>query len=305
MFDHVVAAVFVDDNCFHFFAHDFDSAFTGARPLMDGMIDERLDDVTPIRIAQRPILMPIKPFTLRRGCKQRGMGMPIHSHGDAQLTYAASGMVQVHTDEGRWLVPPQLAVWIPAGVLHRVEVLTDAELWMVHWEPSVAEAWAPPTQLDRPFTLRVTPLMRSLLDAAFSQNVGPDKVELVARLMLHELTETAHAPTFLPLPTSPVGRRVADLAFEDRQNRLNVNELASRAATSVRTVSRLFPAETGLTLKSWRQRARIVQAMDRLARGNAVARVSAEFGFASTASFSCAFRQVTALTPTMFLGEPY
>ena len=81
-------------------------------------------------------------------------------------------------------------------------------------------------------------------------------------------------------------------------------ELASRAATSIRTVSRLFPAETGLTFKAWRQRARIVQAMDRLARGNAIARVSAESGFASTAAFSCAFRQVTAMTPTTFLGRP-
>ncbi|TCM52588.1 AraC family transcriptional regulator [Rhizobium sp. PP-F2F-G48] len=244
------------------------------------------------------------PFTLQRGFKQRGMGMPTHFHDDAQLTFAASGMVQVHTDDGRWLVPPQLAAWIPAGVLHRVEVLTDAELWMVHWQPSVAKDWAPQTELDRPFTLRVTPLMHSLLTTAFSGDITPEKAELVARLMLHELTGTAHAPTFLPLPTSPVGRRVADLAFEDRQNRLNVDELASRAATSVRTMSRLFPAETGMTFKSWRQRARIVQAMDWLARGNAIARVSVEFGFSSTASFSSAFRQVTAMTPTMFLGHP-
>lgn len=248
--------------------------------------------------------MSVPPFTLRSGRKQRGMGIPIHSHQEAQLTFAASGMIQVHTDAGRWLVPPKLAVWIPAGVLHRVEVLSDAELWMVDWQPSVAKAWAPPTRLDRPFALRVTPLMSALLHAAFSGPIEPDKADLVARLMLHELTETAHAPTYLPLPTSPVARRVADLAFEDRKNRLTAEDLASRAATSVRTVSRLFPLETGLTLKSWRQRARIVQAMDWLARGQAIARVSVEFGFASTASFSCAFRQVTAMTPTVFLSDP-
>jgi AraC-like DNA-binding protein len=247
--------------------------------------------------------MSVPPFTMRSGRKQRGMGMPTHFHEEAQLTFAASGMVQLHTQEGQWLVPPQLAVWIPAGVAHRVEVLTDAELWMVNWEPSMAQEWAPPTRLDRPFTLRVTPLMKSLLDAAFTCDISPDKAELVARLMLHELPETAHAPTFLPLPTSPVARRVADLAFEDHKNCLNLDELASRAATSVRTVSRLFPLETGLTLKAWRQRARIVQAMDRLARGQAIARVSAEFGYASTASFSSAFRQVTAMTPTSFLGS--
>ncbi len=248
--------------------------------------------------------MPERPFTVHRGTKQRGMGLPMHAHGEPQLTFAASGMVQVHTEEGRWLVPPQLAVWVPAGIPHRVEVLTDAELWMVHWQPSAAREWAPQTLLGRAFALRVTPLLRSLLAAAFAADTGPEKAELVVRLMLHELTETADAPTFLPLPTSPVGRRVAALAFDDHQNRLDVGELASRAATSVRTVSRLFPAETGLTFKAWRQRARIVHAMDQLARGSAIARVSAAAGFASTAAFSCAFRQVTAMTPTTFLGRP-
>lgn len=130
--------------------------------------------------------------------------MAAHSHGQAQLTFVASGIVQVHTDEGRWLVPPQLAVWIPAGILHRVEVLTDADLWMVHWEPSVAQAWAPPTKLDRSFALRVTSLMHSLLTTAFEAGITPEKAELVARLMLHELTETAHAPTFLPLDRKSV-----------------------------------------------------------------------------------------------------
>lgn len=114
----------------------------------------------------------------------------------------------------------------------------------------------------------------------------------------------ADAPTFLPLPASVLGRRVADLALNDYRNRLSVGELASRAATSIRTLSRLFPAETGLTFKAWRQRARIVHAMDRLARGNAISVVSAQTGFASTATFSSAFRHVTAMTPTAFLGRP-
>ena len=228
----------------------------------------------------------------------------MHSHGEAQLTFAASGMVQVHTGEGRWLVPPQLAVWVPEGIPHRLEVLTDAELWMVHWQPSAAREWAPPAPLGRAFALRVTPLLRSLLAAAFAPDIPHEKAELVVRLMLHELTETIDAPTFLPLPTSLIGRRVADLAFADHQSRLDVSELASRSATSVRTISRLFPAETGLTFKAWRQRARIVHAMSLLARGNAITRVSAEAGFASAAAFSCAFRQVTGMTPTTFLGRP-
>ncbi|MES2533858.1 MAG: helix-turn-helix domain-containing protein [Pseudomonadota bacterium] len=243
-------------------------------------------------------------FTVHRGFKPRRLAMPMHDHHEAQLTFAASGMVQIHTDAGRWLVPPQLAVWIPAGVSHRVEALTDAELWMVHWQQPAVVEWAPAALLERgAFALRITPLLRSLLESAFATNPEPDKAELVVRLMLHELTGTADAPTFLPWPKSPVGLRLAKITFDDHRHRLSFSELALRAATSVRSASRVFPAETGLTFKAWRQRARIVRAIDRLARGDVIGKVWAESGFASAAAFSSAFRQVTAMAPTEFLGQ--
>ena len=158
----------------------------------------------------------MKPhFTIYRTTKQRNESLPIHEHGEGQLTFAASGMVQVHTDRGIWLVPPQLAAWIPPGVRHRLEVITDAELWLVHWQPSAIHAWAVKNSLDRAFVLRMTPLLRSLLTEAVSVSPTSDKAELIVRLILCELTAMQDAPTFLPLPTSPPGRRVADLVLAD------------------------------------------------------------------------------------------
>ena len=262
-----------------------------------------MNNVSPIDIAHTPLTLD-RRYTLQRSRKRRGEGLPLHAHDEAQLTFAASGALQIYTAEGRWLVPPQLAVWAPAGLPHRIEILTDAELWILHHRPLATEARAPALRLDRAFALRVTPLLRALLAAAFAADTAPEKADLIVERMLHELTETADAPTFLPLPAGAVARRVVDLALDDPCNRLDAGELASRAATSVRTLSRLFPRETGLTFKAWRQRARVVHAMDRLARGDPVARVATDCGFASTAAFSCAFRQVTAMTPTTFLARP-
>lgn len=239
-------------------------------------------------------------FRVHRTTKRRDECLPVHAHDEGQLTFAASGMVQIHTEEGVWLVPPQLAAWLPAGARHRVEVLTDAELWMVHCRPEALLA-SDGVRLDRAFVLRITPLLKALLNEAVAIAPATEKAELVVRLMLHELTAMPDAPTFLPLPASPAGRRVADIVLADHRNEISLGELACRAAMSVRTISRLFPAETGLTLKAWRQRARIVRAMERLAKGDAPAKVARDSGFASTAAFSCAFRQVTATTPTNFL----
>lgn len=243
------------------------------------------------------------PFRIHRTTKQRSETLPLHAHEEGQLTFAASGMVQIHTEAGVWMVPPQLAAWVPAGVSHRLEALTDAELWIVHLDCEALGEWEGGGPLDRAFALRITPLLRALLDQAVAIDPMSRKADLVARLMLHELKAMEDAPTFLPLPISRVGKRVADLAVEDLHNRLSIDELASRAATSVRTVTRLFPAETGLTLKAWRQRVRIVRAMGLLASGDPSAKVARDTGFASTAAFSCAFRQVTAMTPTAFMSR--
>jgi AraC-like DNA-binding protein len=241
------------------------------------------------------------PFRISRGSKMRGAATALHNHEEAQLIFAASGTMQVYTQSGCWLVPPQLAVWVPTGVVHRVDVLSDIEHRMIYWHPTALRAWAPSVSLDRAFALRVTPLLRELVFTAFQEDAAAERTELVVRLILHELTETPDAPTFLPLPAGAIGRRVAELAFTDPGNQLDIGDLASRAATSVRTISRLFPAETGLTYKTWRQRARIVLAIDQLSAGTAINQVAARAGFASTAAFCFAFRQVTSLTPTSFL----
>ena len=45
---------------------------------------------------------------------------PLHSHPWAQLSYAISGVLRVHTERGRFLAPPQRAILIPPGLLHEV-----------------------------------------------------------------------------------------------------------------------------------------------------------------------------------------
>ncbi len=241
-----------------------------------------------------------RSFSIHRASKPKGSALPQHVHDQGQLTFAASGMVQLHTDDGVWLVPPQLAAWVPAGVPHRLDIITDAELWIILWQKDAIRDWAPPSFPERPFISRVTPLLRALLDEAVATDLGPQKAELIVRLALHEMTILQEATTFLPLPKSALGRRLADIAVADHCHSLDVGELALRAATSVRSASRLFPLETGMTLKAWRQRARIVWAMEQLSSGKAIATVATNAGFGSTAAFSAAFKQVTGTTPTAF-----
>jgi AraC-like DNA-binding protein len=243
-------------------------------------------------------------YRLWHGNRSRGHMVETHSHNEAQLIFAGSGALQVYTESGRWLVPPQLAVWIPHDVVHRIEFLSSTELWMIYWRPEAVRAWTDSKSVGSEFALRVTALLRELIFAVFEADAMVENKDLIAKLILQELIETPNAPTFLPMPASPLGRRIAEVALADPSFSLDTNIIATRAATSIRTISRLFPAETGLTFRAWRQRARIVLAMDQLSRERQVAGVASRCGFASTAAFSFAFRQITGTTPSAFVENP-
>ena len=58
----------------------------------------------------------------------KGMRIDPHLHREAQLIYAAKGTMQVTTPGGRWLVPPDRAVWVPAGLDHALDLLADIEM---------------------------------------------------------------------------------------------------------------------------------------------------------------------------------
>jgi len=51
----------------------------------------------------------------------KGEVVPFHSHQRAQLVYASHGAMSVSTRSATYIVPPQRAVWMPAGVEHQIE----------------------------------------------------------------------------------------------------------------------------------------------------------------------------------------
>lgn len=107
--------------------------------------------------------------------------MPLRAHEEAQLTFAASGMVQAHAEKGVWLVPPQLVAWIPAGVSHCLDIISDAELWIVLWKKAAIRDWAPSSFPKRVFVSRIAPLLRCLPDQAVATDAASDTLAIEHR----------------------------------------------------------------------------------------------------------------------------
>jgi AraC-like DNA-binding protein len=232
----------------------------------------------------------------------RGTHLGWHVHAEAQLLFASSGVMQVTTPGGRWLVPPRRAVWVPPRSEHAVDMLSDVEMRSLYISSAWLDAHAEHNRLDRAFVVAVSRLLRELVLSMFAHAEERDRVDLLGRLALFELAEAADAATFVPLPTDARARRVAEMVLADPASTRDLDELGRAAGASRRTITRLFPAETGLTFKEWRQRARILASFEMLGRSS-TADVAARLGFSSVSAFGHAFRQVLGVTPKEFTGR--
>jgi AraC-like DNA-binding protein/mannose-6-phosphate isomerase-like protein (cupin superfamily) len=233
---------------------------------------------------------------------KRGVRLDTHMHREAQLVYAARGTMQVTTPEGRWLVPPDRAVWVPALLEHSIDVLADIQMRTLYFDMAWLAREKRSASLAAEFVVRVSPLLHQAIVALFDTGNGRERTELLIRLVMLELHQAEDSATFIPLPHEPRCRRAADIVLGDPTGSYAIETLAREVGTSARTLSRLFASETQLSFKSWCQRARIAAAIERLSMeaGVSVKQLASELGYASVPAFSHAFRQVTGKTPTEF-----
>ncbi|MDE2380491.1 helix-turn-helix transcriptional regulator, partial [Bradyrhizobium sp.] len=224
----------------------------------------------------------------------KGTRLEPHMHREAQLVYAARGTMQVTTPKGRWLVPPDRAVWVPARLEHAIDVLADIEMRTLYFDMPRLEREPRARGLGREFVVRVSALLHQAILALFDSRNTAERTELLVRLVMLELHQAEDSATFVPLPREPRCRRAAMIVLDDPTGACDIEALARAVGTSARTLSRLFSAETQLSFKSWCQRARIAAAIEKLSTdaGLSVKQIAALLGYASVPAFSAAFRQV-------------
>ncbi|KAF1041818.1 MAG: HTH-type transcriptional regulator NimR [Herbaspirillum frisingense] len=254
-----------------------------------------------------PVSLPIdrvdavpRPVVAAGAAYEDGLLLPWHSHRRAQLLYGASGLMQVATEDGAWVVPPQHAVWIPAGKVHRSRMLLGVTTRSAYIEPE-----ASPRAGDACQVLQVSPLLRHLLiEAAELEPHYPaqGRDATLMQLLVQEIGRARELPMHIPLP------RDAALAELCRRFMLAPG-IQSRPAQwaqalhmSERTFTRRFREQTGMGFQEWRQRACVVLAVPRLAAGEPVTRIALDFGYERPAAFSTMFRKLAGHPPSTHAG---
>lgn len=222
-----------------------------------------------------------------------------HAHAKHQLLYAEHGCLELVVDGGRWLLPPERAAWIGAGVAHTVRYRSSVSLRTVYFDRAL------PLLPEVPCVVfAVPPLAREMILAAMAW--GPETLrvtplqEVFFRALGALAAEWARDPLSLrlPLARSPELARAMDWMVDRMAESPAIEEAARHAGVSVRTLARRFEEEAQTTFRAFLQQARMIRATELLSReGARVTEVALAVGFASPAAFTRAFKASLGVMP--------
>jgi AraC-like DNA-binding protein len=253
---------------------------------------ERIDD----REDRTPTLL--RPVRSRARAMAMDAHLAPHQHPWTQLTYCASGLMQVTISENgletTFIVPPSRALWIAPGVQHTVTVLEAAEFRTVDLNAS-----ATPVGWQGCRVIVVTKLLRELIHALETSTPGPRDEALMA-LTLDEITRADIQALGVPLPRDKRLRALCEAVLRAPGERATLAEWAVDVGASERTVARLFRTELSTSYQQWRQQAILAHALPMLARGTPISQVAFASGYASDSAFSAMFKAALGQPPSFF-----
>jgi AraC-like DNA-binding protein len=224
-----------------------------------------------------------------------------HSHDVHQIEYALHGVVEVETDSAHYLLPPQQAAWIPAGLEHQAVMNPDVKTVAVMFDRTLI-----PDGGDRARILAVSPLIREMMIYALrwpiERTVGDDISDGFFRTLAVLVCEALDHEAPLSLPTSD--HPIVAAAMDHTKKHLDTATCAdvSRAVSvSERTLRRLFADSLGISWRTYLLHARMLRAMALLAGpAQTVQETATAVGFDSVSSFTRAFTQFCGETPSAY-----
>ncbi len=95
---------------------------------------------------------------------------------------------------------------------------------------------------------------------------------------------------------------IAKSLISNPADQRGLGEWAKEVGASKRTLTRLFPAQTGMSFRAWRQQRRLLRALELLASGNNVTGVALEVGYDNTSAFISMFRRCLGATPARYMN---
>jgi AraC-like DNA-binding protein len=243
--------------------------------------------------------MDIRPVVAMADEYAAGSTDPTHTHPRAQLSLSGPGAVSYTIGDSNFLLPSNRAIWVPAGTPHAVRFRDTVTGHTIYIDPEHARS------LTKVKIFAVSPLMRALVEevTTFCHDYDIDGRDgRIVQMLLEEIQRVPEATMMVPLPRNQRLRRVCEAILQDPSCPEGLDHWASSAGMGRRTFTRAFKDELGMSLVTWRQQVKIMEAVSLLSEGQSITAVAYQVGY-SPSAFTAMFHRAVGAPPSVYYGH--
>ena len=218
-----------------------------------------------------------------------------HGHSRGQLLGTLQGLISIEAESCQWVVPATHCVWIPPNVQHGLlRSHGPFEGWSIYIQKNAC------TKLPvKPYILELSDLLREAITRTMSwhnSELEPEQKRLIA-VILDEIRTMPQVELALPMPKDMRLLKIALALSDNPSDDRNINEWSVWAGISRRSLTRRFTNETGFNFTEWRQKLRMLKALELLVAGKPITEVSLNLGYDNISRFIAIFRRNFGVTP--------
>ena len=218
-----------------------------------------------------------------------------HGHARGQLLGTLQGLISIEAENCQWVVPATHGVWIPPNVQHSLLGSHGSfEGWSIYIQKNAC------TKLPvKPCVLELSDLLREAITRTMSwhnSELEPEQKHLIA-VILDEIRTMPQVELALPMPKDMRLLKIALALCDNPGDDRKINDWGIWAGISRRSLTRRFTNETGFNFTEWRQKLRMLKALELLAAGKPVTEISLYLGYDNISGFIAIFRRNFGVTP--------
>ena len=151
----------------------------------------------------------------------------------------------------------------------------------------------------KPYILELSDLLREAITRTMSwhnSELEPEQKRLIA-VILDEIRTMPKVELALPMPKDMRLLKIALALSDNPGDNKKINDWGVWAGISRRSLTRRFTNETGFNFTQWRQKLRMLKALELLATGKPITEISLYLGYDNISGFISIFRQNFGVTP--------
>lgn len=212
------------------------------------------------------------------------------------FNFSLNGTLEFDIEGKYYLSPPSYGLWLPPRTEHQsLPVAHEIHYICIRLHPQFGNVLG---DVCRCFSIE--PFFRTLVIQILEQqkkNSSPAYLEHLLQVLFDQLKQAPAHSHYLPQSAHPILAPILEQLADPDLFNLSLQQVLYNVAVSERHVLRLSQQELQLSLSEWRNRAKIIFAINQIRQGMAIKQLAYRLGYHHSSSFIEFFKRHTGQTP--------